>query len=302
MMLKEKLHLLVGFRYGNTQQGNDYIENELAGTDYEGYEDDLVNRNVLSPRLGIVYKPTPWVSLFGSYSQGFEINSPDLFALNYADFSTPPATLSSQIEFGTKANLFKEKLGLTFSLFQIDKMNPYGYVYLDPENPNYDEYNVYYDGHHRSQGIEMDLNGKIIPEISITLGAAYTKTRILEDPGYPVNNQLPNAPKITGNIWLNYEPLVKMKGFSLGFGAFYKDKFYSNINNDSDLEIPYSFTIDAAIGYKIKQFGLQLNVSNLTNEVNYSNPWIFNMFEVRPLRRAVLTLTYKFDKKIGGNN
>ena len=302
MMLKEKLHLLVGFRYGNTQQGNDYIENELAGTDYEGYEDDLVNRNVFSPRLGIVYKPTPWVSLFGSYSQGFEINSPDLFALNYADFSTPPATISSQIEFGTKANLFKEKLGLTFSLFQIDKIDPYGYVYLDPENPNYDEYNVYYDGHHRSQGIEMDLNGKIIPELSITLGAAFTKTRILEDPGYPVNNQLPNAPKITGNIWLNYEPSVKMKGFSLGFGAFYKDKFYSNINNDSDLEIPSSFTIDAAIGYKIKQFGLQLNVSNLTNEVNYSNPWIFNMFEVRPLRRAVLTLTYKLDKKIGSNN
>ena len=297
MMLKEKLHLLVGFRYGNTQQGNDYIENELPGTDYEGYEDDLVNKNVLSPRLGIVYKPIPWVSLFGSYSQGFEINSPDLFALNYADFSTPPATLSSQIELGTKANLFKEKLGLTFSLFQIDKIDPYGYVYLDPENPDYDEYNVYYDGHHRSQGIEMDLNGKIISELSITLGAAFTKTRILEDPGYPVNNQLPNAPKITGNIWLNYEPSVKMKGFSLGFGAFYKDKFYSNINNDSDLEIPSSFTIDAAIGYKIKQFGLQLNVSNLTNEVNYSNPWIFNMFEVRPLRRAVLTLSYKLDKK-----
>ena len=112
-----------------------------------------------------------------------------------------------------------------------------------------------------------------------------------------IKTTTPNAPKITGNIWLNYEPSVKMKGFSLGFGAFYKDKFYSNINNDSDLEIPSSFTIDAAIGYKIKQFGLQLNVSNLTNEVNYSNPWIFNMFEVRPLRRAVLTLSYKLDKK-----
>ena len=295
MLLKEKLHLLVGFRYGNTKQGNDYIENELEGTDYEGYEDDLVNRNILSPRLGIVFKPNLLVSLFGSYSQGFEINSPDIFARNYADFSTPPATISSQFEIGTKANLFQEKLGLTFSLFQIDKMNPYGYVYLDPENPDYDEYNVYYEGHHRSQGIEMDLNGKIIPELSITFSTAFTKTRILEDPGYPVNNQLPNAPRITGNIWLNYEPTLKLKGLSLGFGTFYKDKFFSNINNDTDLEIPSSLTIDAAIGYKMNQFGLQLNVSNLTNAVNYSNPWIFNMFEVRPLRRAVLTLTYKLD-------
>jgi hypothetical protein len=55
--------------------------------------------------------------------------------------------------------------------------------------------------------------------------------------------------------------------------------------------------MDAAIAYKMNRFGLQLNVSNLTNAVHFSNPWIFNMFEVRPLRRAVITFTYKLDKK-----
>lgn len=297
MLMQEKLHVLIGFRYGNTQQGNDYLENELQGTDYEGYTDDLVDGNVLSPRIGLVYKPMTWASIYGSYSQGYEINSPDLFALNYAEFSTPPATTSSQFEFGTKANLFKEKLGLTLSLFQIDKKDPYGFVYLDPINPNFDEYNVYYDGHHRSQGIEIDMDGKIIPQLSLTMGAAYTRTKVVEDPGYPSGNQLPNAPKFTGNVWLNYEPTDKLKGFSAGFGAFFKDKFFSGINNDRDLEIPASYTMDVALGYKYKQFGVQLNVSNLTNQVNYSNPWIFNLFEVRPLRRAVVTLTYKLDKK-----
>jgi iron complex outermembrane receptor protein len=266
MLMQEKLHVLIGFRYGNTQQGNDYLENELAGTDYEGYKDDLVDKNVFSPRIGLVYKPVNWASIYGSYSQGFEINPPDLFALNYAEFSTPPATISSQVEFGTKANLFKEKLGLTLSIFQIDKKNPYGFVYLDPENPNFDEYNVYYDGHHRSQGIEIDIDGKIIPQLSLTMGAAYTKTKV-------------------------------MKGLSVGFGAFFKDKFFSGINNNKDLEIPASYTLDAAVGYKYKQFGVQVNVSNFTNQVNYSNPWIFNLFEVRPLRRTVVTLTYKLDKK-----
>lgn len=297
MLMQEKLHVLIGFRYGNTQQGNDYFENELAGTDYEGYKDDLVDKNVFSPRIGLVYKPVNWASIYGSYSQGFEINPPDLFALNYAEFSTPPATISSQVEFGTKANLFKEKLGLTLSIFQIDKKNPYGFVYLDPENPNFDEYNVYYDGHHRSQGIEIDIDGKIIPQLSLTMGAAYTKTKVIEDPGYPTGNQLPNAPKFTGNLWLNYDPIDKLKGFSVGFGAFFKDKFFSGINNNKDLEIPASYSLDAAVGYKYKQFGVQVNVSNFTNQVNYSNPWIFNLFEVRPLRRTVVTLTYKLDKK-----
>jgi len=297
MLFNEKLHVMLGFRYGNTLQGNDYRENELIGTGYEGYSDDFVDRNVFTPRIGLVYKPMQKLSLYASYAQGYEINSPDVFALNYADFSTPPATTSSQFELGTKTGLFDNRLGLTLCMFQIDKLNPYGFVYLDPENPNYDEYTVYYEGHHRSRGAEIDVDGKIIPSLTLTLGAAYTSTRVIEDPGYPTGNRLPNAPLFAGNMWLNFEPEKKLKGCSLGMGVFYKDKFFSGINNDLMLEIPASFTVDAALGYSRKSWGIQVNVSNLTNQVNYSNPWIFNLFEVRPLRRTIITLSYTFDKK-----
>lgn len=297
MLFNEKLHVMLGCRFGNTQQGNDYLESELSGTDYEGYFDDFVDRNVFTPRIGLVYKPIKKVSLYASYAQGYEINSPDVFALNYADFSTPPATTSSQFELGTKTGVFDNKLGFTLCMFQIDKLNPYGFVYTDPENPNYDEYNVYYEGHHRSRGAEIDVDGKIIPSLSLTLGAAYTSTSVIEDPGYPSGNRLPNAPLFAGNVWLNFEPEKKLKGCSLGLGYFYKDKFFSGINNDPMLEIPASYTMDAALGYSTKSWGIQMNVSNITNQVNYSNPWIFNLFEVRPLRRTVITLNYTFDKK-----
>lgn len=297
MLFNEKLHVMLGCRFGNTQQGNDYLESELSGTDYEGYFDDFVDRNVFTPRIGLVYKPIKKVSLYASYAQGYEINSPDVFALNYADFSTPPATTSSQFELGTKTVVFDNKLGFTLCMFQIDKLNPYGFVYTDPENPNYDEYNVYYEGHHRSRGAEIDVDGKIIPSLSLTLGAAYTSTSVIEDPGYPSGNRLPNAPLFAGNVWLNFEPEKKLKGCSLGLGYFYKDKFFSGINNDPMLEIPASYTMDAALGYSSKSWGIQVNVSNLTNQINYSNPWIFNLFEVRPLRRTVITLNYTFDKK-----
>jgi len=297
MFLNEKLHLLIGVRYGQTKQGNQYFEDQLTGTAYEGYTDDIVTKNVLSPRIGLVYKPKKNISIYSSYSEGYEINSPDIFAQNYAQYATPPATLSKQFEIGTKANLLKDKLGATLSIFQINKRNPYGFVYLDPENPNYDEYNVYYEGHHRSEGIELDIDGKIVKQLSATAGFAYTNAFIVNDPGYASGNRLPNTPIYTGNIWLNYEPIKKLKGLTIGSGIYYKDKFFSGINNDPNLEIPASYTIDFAIGYKFKKFGAQLNATNITNQVNYSNPWIFNLFEVRPLRRIVLTLTYKFQKK-----
>ena len=297
MFFNDKLHFMLGLRAGQTKQGNHYFQEELPGTAYEGYSDDIVSINVVTPRIGLVYKPKRNLSIYGSYSEGYEINSPDIFALNYLTFSTPPATSSSQIELGAKMNLLNDKLGLSLSVFRINKKNPYGYVYLDPENPNYDEYNVYYDGYHRSQGIELDLDGKISKILSLTAGFALTDATIIDDPGYASGNKLPNAPKYTGNIWLNYEPQKKLKGFTVGTGVYYKDKFFSGIDNNPDLEIPASYTIDAAIGYRYKQFGAQVNITNLTNQINYANPWVFNLFEVRPLRRTVLTLTYNFQKK-----
>jgi iron complex outermembrane receptor protein len=297
MLFNEKLHVLLGLRTGSTRQGNDYYENELPGTDFEGYTDDVISRTVFTPRIGLVYKLKPTHSIYASYSQGYEINSPDIFAQNYLQYATPPATKSTQVEFGSKASLLNNKLGVTLSIFEINKRNPYGYVYLDQANPNYDEFNVYYDGHHQSRGIELETDGRLFTSLSITAGAAYTKTKVVTDPSYPSGNVLPNAPKFTANGWLNYEPVKQFKGLTLGTGLFYKSSFFSSIANNPDLKIPSSYTCDVAMGYTYKQVGAQLNVMNITNQVSYLNPWQFNLFDVRPLRQFVVSLNYKITHK-----
>jgi len=297
MFFKEKLHILLGVRAGRTRQGNHYLQGQLTGTQFDGYTDNIISKNVITPRAGVVYKLRDWWSVYSSYSEGYELNSPDIFAHNYLQYLNPPATLSSQVEFGSKANLLNDKLGITVSIFQIDKHNPYGYVYLDPLHPNYDAYDVYYQGHHRSQGIELDADGKLSPTLSVTAGAAYTRTGIMDDPGYPTGNVLPNAPKYSGNFWLNYDPAEKLKGFSFGTGVFYKSSFFSSLANDRKLKIPPGYTLDVSVGYNYRQAGMQLNVMNITNQVSYLNPWQFNMFDVKPLRQFILTLSYKITKK-----
>ncbi len=297
MFFSEKLHLLLGIRLGKTKQGNDYIKNELLGTPYEDYEDDIVSKNVFTPRLGLVYKIIPTLSTYASYTKGYEINSPDLFSQNYLQYASPPLTLSSQLELGIKMNFSQNRLGLTLSAFKIDKHKPYGYVYLDPINPNYDQYNVYYEGHHQSKGVELEADGNIAPELSFTGGIAFTSAKVIDDPGYPSGNVLPNAPRIAGNGWVTYEPLNKWQGFHLSAGVFYKGSFFSSIANNPDLKIPSGYTMDAAIGYKYKSAGLQLNVMNITNQISYLNPWQFNLFDVRPLRQFVITLNYRISKK-----
>lgn len=299
MFFKEKLHLLLGFRAGNTKQGNDYFQGHLIGTGYRGYKDDIINKFVFIPRIGLVYKPQKDLSLYASWSKGYEVNSPDIFSQNYQEFAHPPATISTQIELGSKASLLHSGLGVSLTLFRIDKHDPYGFTYLTDSagNVNYDKYNVYYEGHHRSEGIELDIDGKLTKNLSVTAGAAYTKTKVIEDPGYASGNQLPNAPKYTGNCWLNYDAEGKLSGLSFGAGIFYKDKFFSFIDNDPSLVIPANYTIDVSAGYKWKGLGLQINVSNITNRVSYLNPWAYILYDVQPLRRAVVTLSYQFTKK-----
>ena len=191
----------------------------------------------------------------------------------------------------------QNRLGLTLSIFEINKHNPYGYVYLDPVHPDYDQYNIYYEGHHRSRGIELEANGYVTPELSLTAAAAYTETRVMDDPGYPTGNVLPNAPKYIANVWLNYAPEKLLKGLTFGSGIFYKDKFFSSIANNPLLQIPAGYTLDVAAGYTRKSVGIQLNVRNLTNRVSYLNPWQFNLFDVQPLRQFILTLTYRIGKE-----
>lgn len=297
MLFNERLQILLGIRIGNTRQGEHYYQNQLEGTDYAGYTDNIIAKTIYTPRVGIVYKMPDQASVYASFSKGYEINSPDIFAQNFRDYITPPATISQQVEFGLKTNLMQNRLGLTLSIFEINKHNPYGYVYLDPVHPDYDQYNIYYEGHHRSRGIELEANGYVTPKLSLTAAAAYTETRVMDDPGYPTGNMLPNAPKYIANVWLNYTPEKLLKGLTFGSGIFYKDKFFSSIANNPLLQIPAGYTLDVAAGYTHKRAGIQLNVRNLTNRVSYLNPWQFNLFDVQPLRQFILTLTYRIGKE-----
>lgn len=296
MLMNGRMQVLLGARIGTTRQGNHYFQSEAIGTEYEGYQDDIIRKAVFTPRVGIVFKPISSTSLYASYAKGYEVNSPDVFAVNYLEYATPPLTNSAQVEAGAKSELFQKRLGFTVSAFRIDKRNPYGYVYLDPANPNYDQYRVYYNGHHRSQGVELDVDGRLLPGLSVTAGSAFTRTRVISDPGYPTGNQLPNAPRFSANVWLHYQPKALLEGLSISTGLFYKGRFYSGIANNPDLRVPKSYTWDVGLGYKIRQFDIQLNALNITNQVNFLNPWQFNLFDVRPLRQFVLTASYVFRK------
>lgn len=287
--LNDRLQVLLGLRFNRTEQGNRY-DNEAERP--EG--DQPMVQTPVSPRLGLVYKPLPWLSAFASYSQSYEVNTADMAAENADDFLTPPPTIGEQMEVGVKGNLLQERLGVTLTAFRIDKTDVFGFVYLDPVDPAREDfkYNLYSGGHHRSRGVELDVNGRITPQLSLIASASYIDARVVSDPAYRSGNWLGAQPRNSYSLWADYRFERLLKGLTLGYGVFHRGRFYGTTENVT-LTRSYT-TMDASAGYQWRGLSLLLTVSNLADRKYYLQSFNPTAWEPQWTRRAILSVAYKF--------
>lgn len=286
-----RIHLMLGLRYNRTVRGTDYTP---AAPAPHTYKDDV--KKPVSPRLALLVKPWKNIAVYGSYTQSYEQNGWDEITNIMLS-----STNARQVELGAKANLLQEKLGIGLSLFQIDKKDIVGYVFGLDEPPTWDylyyhdfyKWAMYQGGHHRSRGIELDINGKITDQLSINLATSYIDATVVEDPAFQKGKQLEGNAKTTLNIWANYA-LNKglLKGMDFGYGFFYKGKFYATTENNPLDEVRSYWSMDASIGYSYSSFFTRLNVSNFTNNTGYLAR--SGLYEPLWVRRTVLSIGARF--------
>jgi iron complex outermembrane recepter protein len=286
----DKLQLLVGVRHNRYVSGTRYDNAGDKPVDYaEVVEKPLV------PRFGAVYKPVPNLSIYGSYAESYEVNGFDWIDPG----KQVPPTLGKQYEAGIKADLLQKRLGVTLSVFNIEKENAYNWGYSATE-PGFEYISwtaqdggwyTYLAKLHRSRGIELDINGKINDNLNILATGSYIEAEVVDDIVYPKGNWLSNQPREMFSLWANYRFSKLLKGLSLGYGVFYKGAFYADYTNAPEGRVPSNYTMDAALGYSFRQWTAQLNVSNFTNRISYLGA--FGAWEPQWTRRAVLTLSYK---------
>ncbi len=290
-MLRDKLQLLVGLRYNQYISGTRYDNAADKPADYE----EVVERPLV-PRVGIVYKPDLNISIYGSYSESYEVNGFD-----WIDPTKRVApTYGKQFEGGVKADVLNKRLGVTLAVFQIEKTNAYNWGWADQE-PDFEFISwtaqdggwfTYQADLHRSRGIELDINGKITDNLNILATGSIIRAEIVDDVAFESGNRLANQPREMFSLWANYRFTRFVKNLSLGYGIFYKGNFYADNTNDPGGFVPSNYTMDASAGYAWKQWNVQLNVSNLTNRVTYLGS--FGTWEPQWTRRWVFTFAYRF--------
>ncbi|EGS2004101.1 TonB-dependent siderophore receptor [Enterobacter cloacae] len=214
-----------------------------------------------TPKLGLVYKLTPVVSLFANYSQTF---MPQSSIASYIG-DLPPET-SNAYEVGAKFDLF-DGVTANIALFDIHKRNV---LYNESVGG---ETIAKTAGRVRSQGVEVDLAGSLTENTNIIASYGYTDAKVLEDPDY-AGKPLPNVPRHTGSLFLTYDIHNAFAGNTLTLGGGGHGVSRRSATNGADYYLPGYFVADAFAAYKMKlqyPVTLQVNVKNLFDKTYYTS-------------------------------
>ncbi|QQE39127.1 TonB-dependent siderophore receptor [Enterobacter asburiae] len=239
-----------------------------------------------TPKLGLVYKLTPAVSLFANYSQTF---MPQSSIASYIG-DLPPET-SNAYEIGAKFDLF-DGITANIALFDIHKRNV---LYTESVG---DETVAKTAGRVRSQGVEVVLAGSLTENTNIIASYGYTDAKVLEDPDY-AGKPLPNVPRHTGSLFLTYDIHNAIAGNTLTLGGGGHGVSRRSATNGADYYLPGYFVADAFAAYKMKlqyPVTLQVNVKNLFDKTYYTSSIATNNLgnQIGDPREVQLTVKMEF--------
>ena len=233
----------------------------VAGLRFDRFELDVVNRNngqtfgrvdnLLSPRLGIILKPVPALSLYASYGRSYLPSAGDQFStLDVTSQSLKPERFDNY-EIGAKWEPIRGLLA-TFALYRLDRTNTRA---LDPATNL-----TVLTGAQRSKGFEIGLERNISDKWQVSAGYALQKAEITRTTAAaPKGREVPLVPRHQFSVWNRYNV---SKALGLGLGVIAASRSYASISNA--VTLPGYARVDAAIFYALSDgIEAQLNVENL---------------------------------------
>lgn len=256
-------------------------------------------QTTFSPKFGLVYQPVlDKVSLFANYMDGFTNTSPAtdrVAGVNLPRVFDPEH--ATQIEFGTKLNLFGDKLSATLSYFDIKVEDAVYTVFVadpDPTDEIPGDQVSYQDGAQKNRGFEAEVVANPFKGLNIVMGYSYIDARLTQGDAEFVGNRPESAgPRNLANLWASYKfTSGKLNGFGIGFGGNYADENrIMNRVTAGEFTIPSYTVLNSSLFYSKEHFTLTLKVDNLTNKATFDG---WSTVHPRNMRSVIGGLTYKF--------
>jgi iron complex outermembrane recepter protein len=210
-----------------------------------------------SPNAGLVYQPSNTLAFYANYARSFQPQiGRDL------DRQTFQPERGTQYEVGVKADLIPGRLSATLAGYKITKTNV---LTSDPRDQNFS----IQVGEQRSQGIELDVVGEILPGWNVIASYAYTDAEIVRDNRFASGNRLINIPFNTASLWTTYTlQSGSLRGLGFGAGVFFVDGRSGDLANS--FEVPSYARVDASIFYSTGRVRAGLNFKNVFDTVYFA--------------------------------
>jgi len=216
--------------------------------------------NLVSPRAGIVVKPRPEVSLYGSYSVSYLPSSGDQFSsLTTITEQLEPEKFNIY-EVGVKWDLMPD-LSITAAGYLLDRLNTRS---TDPNDPA----RIVQTGSQRTNGFELGATGIITPAWQISGGYSYQNAYVTSAIASARQGaKVGQVPHHTVSVWNNYKVHSLM---SAALGIVSRSDMFASIDNT--VTLPSYIRADAALFFTVTEnIRLQANLENVFNKEYYLN-------------------------------
>jgi catecholate siderophore receptor len=287
--LTQQWKLLAGLRYDYFKTTFDDRRTTLTPATTPSAATDLARTDKeFSPRLGLIWSPTSTATYYISYSYSFLPSAETLgltvldpkTGLSSADFAPENA---KNYEIGAHWDL-SPVLTLSAAIFRLDRNN----VRNADGNGGFVQ-----TGQQRTQGVELGLQGEVLPHWQVFGGYAYLDSRITEATAAAgtLGHHPQLVPRNTASLWNRFDI---GSGFGAGLGLIYQDSSYPNADNA--VVLPSFTRTDVALYYVFpdRKTRLALNVENLFDKKYFPTADANNNITVGSTRNARLTLNTTF--------
>lgn len=234
----------------------------IAGLRYERFDlrfhnnrtgDDLGrDDHMLSPRLGLVFKPRAAISTYASYSMSHLPSSGDQFSSLTATTETLEPEAFRNYELGAKWDVRRD-LSITGAAYRLDRSNS------TSRDPN-DVARTIQTGRQRTTGYELGATGAVTARWQTAAGWARQRATIVSaTTAGRAGATVPLVPHSMLSLWNRYQIAPRV---GAGIGVVRQTRSYAAIDNS--VTLPGFTRVDAAAYLGLTSgVRLQLNVENL---------------------------------------
>lgn len=215
---------------------------------------------LLSPRTGVVIKPSDQLSLYGNYSVSYLPSSGDQFSsLTVLTQQVKPEKFTNY-ELGAKW-VPSRGPSLAGAIYRLDRTNTRS---TDPNDPS----RIVQTGSQRTKGFELGIDGRVTPAWSVAGGYAYSNALVTSaTTNARTGAQVAQVPHHTLSLWNSYQVT---RWLGAGLGLVRRSDMYAAVDNT--VTLPGYFRADVALFVMLTEgLRLQVNAENLFNRKYYLN-------------------------------